>query len=73
MLNFFWRRPTLVTFSLVAFLYSGYCPMNHSGFYCNDDSIAFKRASIEAFDLKLLLFICVVPMMVLVWLTLTYV
>jgi len=65
MLDFFWRRPSLVTGSLVVFLYSGYCPMSHSGFYCNDDSITFKRATIEAFDVKLLLFICIVPMMAL--------
>ena len=66
MLNFLWRHPTLVTVSFVAFLYSGYCPMNHGGFYCNDDSIAFKRATKEAFDVKLLLFICIVPPMALV-------
>lgn len=66
MLDFFWRHPSLVTGSLVVFLYSGYCPMSHSGFYCNDDSITFKRATIEAFDVKLLLFICIVPMMALV-------
>ena len=66
MFDLFWRHPTLISFSLIAFLYSGYCPLNHGGFYCNDDSIASKRASAEYFPLKPLLFICVVPPMVLV-------
>ena len=66
MLHFFWRHPTLIAFSIIGFLYSGYCPLNHGGFYCNDDSIAFERAPKEAFDLKPLLFICIVPPMALV-------
>ena len=66
LLSFFWRHQTAVTFGIVALVYSGYIPLSHGGFYCDDASIGFERVQTETFDIKLLLFICVVPMMALV-------